>query len=41
MTVETMHGCILQRESFRKLVEQIERGDYDSFLEREWPERKQ
>jgi hypothetical protein len=38
--VETMQGCIMQRESFRKLVEQIERGDYDSFLAREWPEHK-
>jgi hypothetical protein len=38
--VQTMRGCIMQRESFRKLVEQIERGDYDSFLEREWPEHK-
>jgi hypothetical protein len=33
--VQTMRGCILQRESFDKLVAQIERGDYDSFLERE------
>lgn len=38
--VQTMRGCIMQREPFRKLVEQIERGDYDSFLEREWPEHK-
>ncbi|HYJ04507.1 MAG TPA: hypothetical protein VEX43_05195 [Chthoniobacterales bacterium] len=38
--VQTMRGCILQRESFRKLIEQIERGEYDSFLAREWPERK-
>jgi hypothetical protein len=38
--VQTMRGCIMQRESFRKLVEQIERGDYDSFLAREWPEHK-
>lgn len=36
--VQTMRGCILQRESFDKLVAQIERGDYDSFLEREWPD---
>ena len=33
--VQTMRGCILQRESFRELVNQIERGDYDSLLERE------
>jgi len=37
--VPTMRGCIMQRESFPKLAEQIERGDYDSFLAREWPER--
>jgi hypothetical protein len=36
--VQTMRGCIMQRESFRKLIEQIERGDYDSTLAREWPE---
>ena len=40
-TVPTMRGCIMQRESFRKLVEEIERGEYDSFLAREWPEHKQ
>ena len=39
-TVPTMRGCILQRESFRDLLKQIERGDYDSFLAREWPEHK-
>ena len=38
--VQTMRGCIIQRESFRKLIEEIERGEYDSFLEREWPENK-
>lgn len=38
--VATMRGCIMQRESFRKLLEEIERGDYDSFLAREWPEHK-
>jgi hypothetical protein len=38
--VPTMRGCIMQRESFRKLVEEIERGDYDSFLAREWPENR-
>lgn len=37
--VPTMRGCIMQRESFRKLAEQIERGEYDSFLAREWPNR--
>ena len=38
--VQTMRGCIMQQESFRELVKQIERGDYDSFLAREWPEHK-
>jgi hypothetical protein len=38
--VATMRGCIMQRESFRKLVEEIERGEYDSYLAREWPEDK-
>lgn len=38
--VQTMRGCILQQESFGKLITQIEHGDYDSFLEREWPEHK-
>jgi hypothetical protein len=38
--VATMRGCIMQRESFRKLLEEIERGEYDSFLAREWPEHK-
>jgi hypothetical protein len=35
--VQTMRGCILQEESFRDLVKQIEHGDYDMFLSREWP----
>jgi hypothetical protein len=38
-TVPTMRGCILQRESFRDLVKQIDHGDYDSFLAREWPDQ--
>jgi hypothetical protein len=37
--VQTMRGCILQQESFRELIKQIEHGDYDSFLSREWPEQ--
>jgi hypothetical protein len=37
--VETMRGCILQRESFVSLVKQIDHGDYDSSLSRNWPER--
>jgi hypothetical protein len=37
--VETMRGCILQRESFVSLAKQIEHGDYDSSLSRDWPGR--
>jgi hypothetical protein len=37
-TVETARGCILQRESFRDLLKEIERGNYDTFLAREWHE---
>ena len=36
-TVQTMRGCILQKESFRDLLKQIEHGDYDLFLSRDWP----
>jgi len=35
--VETVRGCMLSREPFRELVKEIERGQYDSFLTREWP----
>src|SRR5436190_14530561 len=35
--VETARGCMLSRESFRDLLKEIERGQYDTFLEREWP----
>ena len=35
--VETARGCMLSQESFRDLVKEIEKGDYDSFLAREWP----
>ena len=35
--VETARGCILQRESFRDLLKEIEGGHYDLFLSREWP----
>ena len=35
--VETARGCMLDHESFRDLVKEIERGQYDTFLEREWP----
>jgi hypothetical protein len=37
-TVGTARGCILSRESFRDLVKEIERGQYDTFLERKWPD---
>ncbi|HZE58328.1 MAG TPA: hypothetical protein VE031_10780 [Chthoniobacterales bacterium] len=36
-TVATARGCMLSRELFRDLVKEIERGQYDTFLEREWP----
>jgi hypothetical protein len=32
--VQTAHGCILQQESFRDLMKQIEHGDYDGLLAR-------
>lgn len=37
-TVQTMHGCILQKEPFSGLVKQIDHGDYDSSLTRQWPD---
>jgi hypothetical protein len=37
VTVQTMRGCILQQEPFTTLVKQIDHGDYDSSLAREWP----
>ena len=36
--VETARGCIISQESFRDLLKEIERGQYDNFLAREWPE---
>jgi hypothetical protein len=38
--VQTARGCILQQESFGDLVKEIERGQYDNFLAREWPKQK-
>jgi hypothetical protein len=35
--VETARGCILSQESFRELLKEIERGQYDTFLARAWP----
>lgn len=35
--VETARGCMLSHESFPDLVKEIENGQYDSFLAREWP----
>jgi ethanolamine utilization cobalamin adenosyltransferase len=37
VTVQTMRGCILQQEPFISLVKQIDRGDYDASLVRDWP----
>ena len=36
--VPTARGCMLGQEQFRDLVKEIEHGDYDTFLAREWPE---
>jgi hypothetical protein len=36
--VETMRGCMLGHEPFRDLVKEIEKGNYDSSLAREWPQ---
>ena len=36
-TVATAPGCMLSREPFRDLVKEIEHGQFDTFLEREWP----
>ena len=35
--VKTARGCMLSQESFRDLVKEIEKGTYDSYLDREWP----
>lgn len=37
--VQTARGCILQQELFGDLVKEIERGQYDNFLAREWPKQ--
>lgn len=36
--VETARGCMLSQESFRDLLKEIEKGQYDAFLERKWPD---
>jgi hypothetical protein len=33
---ETMRGCIVGHESFRRLVREIDRGDFDDLLKRRW-----
>ena len=38
-SVQTMRGCILRSESFAALVNQIDHGDYDEALSRDWPKR--
>jgi hypothetical protein len=35
--VETARGCMLSHEPFRDLVKEIEHGNYDASLAREWP----
>jgi hypothetical protein len=37
--VRTARGCMLSEESFGDLVKEIERGQYDNFLAREWPKQ--
>ena len=37
--VETARGCMIQQESFRDLVKEIERGQYDLFFARQGPEQ--
>lgn len=37
--VQTARGCMLGEKPYRDLVKEIEKGDYDSFLAREWPEQ--
>lgn len=36
--VETARGCMISQEPFHDLLQEIERGQYDNFLAREWPE---
>jgi hypothetical protein len=36
--IETARGCMISQESFRDLLKEIERGQYDSSLTHEWPE---
>lgn len=38
-SVQTMRGCILRKESFAALINQIDHGDYDASLSRDWPKR--
>ena len=35
--VQTARGCMIDTEAFSDLVKEIERGQYDDFLAREWP----
>jgi hypothetical protein len=35
--VETARGCMLSQDAFGDLVKEIERGQYDTFLDRKWP----
>lgn len=36
--VETARGCMLSQDPFGDLVKEIERGQYDTFLDRKWPD---
>ncbi|MEY2528231.1 MAG: hypothetical protein QOJ05_321 [Verrucomicrobiota bacterium] len=35
--VETARGCMLSQGPFVDLVKEIDRGQYDAFLDRKWP----
>jgi hypothetical protein len=37
LKVETARGCMISQEPFRDLLKEIERGQYDTALSREWP----
>jgi len=38
-SVQTMRGCVLRSEPFAAVVNQIDHGDYDAALSRDWPKR--
>jgi hypothetical protein len=40
MKIETARGCMLDREPVSHLADEIERGQYDTFLDRTWPDER-